>query len=534
MGRSLRHPLLASMLFIAFAARVDARTSAGTGGDKGHPAPAQGGAVQEPTSKPHSGSAVPASSTPASAEKGPGASEPAASGPTLTPEEFQRQRAAAQRVLIKGLLELAEWCNSKELFLERDHVYQQVIELDRDNLDAHKGLRYARNPDGSWKEPAKREATNMNKKALEEQLPAKRSEAIAAYRDALLDALERTTPDPALRKATLAEILALDPDDARVHKLLDEVKVEGKWMMPESAAGKKRRAELKAFVKSSLDGAPAPEADAPTDAETALADKWPSAVRSGGVRVLGTAPVEECQRIARTCAAVGPLLQSLFGCKVEYPAEYTLYVFASPQQKNEFVDKLPNQSDANRAFMRSMASVGVSGGNNVVIGDVDAPKRLDGAVRHTLIHLLRAAYGIDVQHGWVWEGLGLYVTRELVGTRFTWFVLASPGADHEKIRGNLLTPSSNWMNEALKLLDGQKPPELSFVVAREVTQMHVEDMLCAYALAAYFVEGHPQETDGLLRLIGGGDSTASAVQGLFGMNMDGLQARLARWLRERK
>src|SRR5262249_19204413 len=163
---------------------------------------------------------------------------------------FQRQRGIAQRALIKGLLELAEWCNSKELFLERDHVYQQVIELDRDNLDARKGLRFARNPDGSWKEPAKREATNMNKKALDD-LPAKRSEAIAAYRDVLLDALERTPPDAALRKATFAEILALDPEDARVHKLLDEVKLEGKWMMPESATGKQRRAELKTFVKSS-------------------------------------------------------------------------------------------------------------------------------------------------------------------------------------------------------------------------------------------------------------------------------------------
>ena len=448
--------------------------------------------------------------------------------------DYASGRKAAMTELIKRLEALAEWCNSEELFEERDRVWRSILTLDTNDVAARKGLRYARNPDGSWKEPAPREAKNMNKKALEVELPGKRSDAIAAYRDALLDALERTPPDPALRKATFAEILAVDPDDARVHKLLDEVKVDGKWMMPESAAGKKRRGELKAFVKSSLDGASATEAEAPTDAEKALADKWTGAVRAGGVRVLGTVPEAECQKIARTCAAIGPLLHSLFDCKVEYPADYTLYVFASPQQKSEVVDKLPNQSDTSRAFMRSMASVGVSGSENVIIGDIDAPKRLDGAVRHTLIHLLRTAYGIDVQHGWVWEGLGLYLTRELVGTRLTWFVLASPGADQDKMRGNLLTPSSNWMNEALKLLDGQKPPDLSFVVAREVTQMHIEDMLCAYALAAYFLEGHPQEMDALLRLIGSGDATASAVQGLFGTSMEGTQARLARWLRERK
>lgn len=525
MGRSLRHSLLASILFMAVVA-----AHASAAGDTSHAGSAHAAGNQDPAAKPRGGAPIPASSATSPASSG---TSSAPAGAVLTLEEFQRQRGVAQRALIKGLLELAEWCNSKELFLERDHVYAKVIELDHDNLDAHKGLRFARNPDGSWKEPAPREAKNMNKKALDE-LPAKRAEAIAVYRDTLLDALERTPGDAALRKSTFDEILAVDPDDARVHKLLDEVKVDGKWMMPESAAGKKRRAELKAFVKSSLDGAPAAEADAPTDDEKPLVDKWPSAVHAGGVRVLGTVSPDECQRIARTCAAVGPLLQSLFGCKVEYPAEYTLYVFTSPQEKNVVVDKLPNQSETSRAYMRSMASVGVTGANNVLIGDVDAAKRLDGAVRHTLIHLLRAAYGIDVQHGWVWEGLGLYLTREIIGTRFTWFVLATPGTDQEKMRGGLLTPASNWMNEALKLLDGPKAPDLSFVVAREVTQMHIEDMLCSYALAAYFLEGHPQEMDNFLRLIGGGDSTATAVQGLFGTNMEGVQARLARWLRERK
>jgi hypothetical protein len=178
--------------------------------------------------------------------------------------------------------------------------------------------------------------------------------------------------------------------------------------------------------------------------------------------------------------------------------------------------------------------VGLVSTDNVLLGDSDPAKRLDGAVRHTLIHLLRNAYGIDDRQGWVWEGLGLYLTRELVGTRYTWFVSVLPDPAQDARRVGLLMPASNWMNEALKLFEGSNPPSLAFTGGRELSQMHVEDMLCAYALAAYFIEGRPQETPDLLRRIGSGDTTAAAVQALFKSSMEDLQERVTRWLKERR
>jgi hypothetical protein len=454
--------------------------------------------------------------------------------PAAQNDDFERQRSAARGSLIKGLLDLASWCNSKELFLERDHVYARIIELDPDNLDARKGLRYARNPDGSWKDPAPREMKNRNPKALEE-LPAKRAAAIAPYRDRLLDLVTSAHADAAQRKSAFDEILALDPDDARVHKELDEVKVDGKWMMPETAAGKTRRAELKALVKKSLDEAPAAQSDASVPDEVKLGGAWTSMVHAGGVRVLGTISAEECQHIAHVCAAEGALLDGLLGCKSTYPAAYTLYVFGSPQEKNAFIEKLPNLTLETRAYMASIASVGLASTDNVLLGDADPAKRLDGAVRHTLIHLLRAAYGIDDKHGWVWEGLGIYLTRELVGTRYTWFVSITPDPSQDAQRAGLLMPTSNWMSESLKLLDGPKPPSLAFVAGRALSDMHVEDMLAAYALAAYFVEGRPQEFPDILHQIGTGDATtAEAVQDVLKLSMDDLQTRVTRWLKERR
>src|ERR1700733_9601268 len=70
------------------------------------------------------------------------------------PGDFQREHQAATVDLVKGMIHLAEWCNEKELFLERDRVYRAVVEIDPNNADARKGLRYSRKSDGSWQEPA--------------------------------------------------------------------------------------------------------------------------------------------------------------------------------------------------------------------------------------------------------------------------------------------------------------------------------------------------------------------------------------------
>ena len=47
------------------------------------------------------------------------------------------------------------------------------------------------------------------------------------------------------------------------------------------------------------------------------------------------------------------------------------------------------------------------------------------AVRLGLAWLFYDAYGVWLKHGMLFEGLGLYLTRELIGTRLTWFVQPS-------------------------------------------------------------------------------------------------------------
>src|SRR3954471_2128713 len=133
-----------------------------------------------------------------------GASQPSS---LTSSDALEELRAAHKDLFIRGLLDLAAWCTENELYLERDNLYHRVIELEPDNLEARKGLRYARNPDGSWKEPAPRAAKNRNDRALA-QLSSRRGETLRPYCDALLDDIENA--EPGLKKRVIDDVASID------------------------------------------------------------------------------------------------------------------------------------------------------------------------------------------------------------------------------------------------------------------------------------------------------------------------------------
>lgn len=457
-------------------------------------------------------------------------------------EGFQRKRAEARVELIKAQLSLAEWCSLKELFLERDQVYTRILELEPDNLEARKGLRYGRNPDGTWKDPPPRDAKNRNAKGLEE-LPARRAKAIGKYRDTMLDLLKSEPVDAKVRREIYDEILHFDPDDARVHEAAAETKSGDQWLLADSVAAKTRRAEIKALVQSSKSAVPASEEATPTPEEAALAS-WNARVGTPAMRVFSTGDEPEARTILTTCLAAQSVLNDLFGFEAAFPAEYTIFVLANEGEKDSFVDKLPSLSAQERDFVRSLQSAGVNQNKHVALFDPDPRRRLDNAVRHSIGHLLYSACQITPQCGWVWEGAGLYLTRELCGTRLTWFISKPQGAEDKEqqtLRAVLLNSDTNWMNEALKLFDGENAPKLDQVMRRDPNVMTMQDMLAAYALCAYLIESRPADAAKLFRRAGeyvqspsASTDPAPAVLEILGLSIPDLEDRVKRWLKERR
>jgi hypothetical protein len=458
------------------------------------------------------------------------------------------ERRAKRDLFIKGLLDLAAWCTDNELYLERDKLYRQVIELEPDNLDARKGLRFARNPDGSWKEPAPRAATNRSDRALP-LMAAKRGETMRPYCDALLEFVERTKAEPPVKQKVVDEVLSLDPDNPRLHRWFGDVEVDGRWMTPESAAGNKRRAEIGAIVKASRAALPpavratgVPSASGANGANGipgATGPKVPDhrfkvALETAHVRVLGDLPEAECGELARTTEIAADVVHCMLDCPIDFADKYTIYAFTGQEEKDAFVAKIKLFTVEGRALMLSRPIVGLDGTDDLLLGGADAPKRLDGAVRYMIARLLSRAFSLGDRNAWLGDGFGAYVTREICGTRSTWFILGASGKEQAPLAARISAPKSNWLDEALKLLQSEKPMSLASVVTLDIRSMRVEDMLCAHALAAFVIEGHPAELAPLMKGVGAGGTSPELLEKMLGSPMDELRTRLIRWLRERR
>jgi hypothetical protein len=252
------------------------------------------------------------------------------------------------------------------------------------------------------------------------------------------------------------------------------------------------------------------------------------------VRVLGNVSRAECQKIAQACSGVGRVMRALFGCAAELPDKYTVYVFAAQEEKDAFVADLSSFTVEGRAFMLSRLDGALAGTDDMLISDGEPARRLDCAVRGAWARLLKRCFGLGDQPGWLADGLGLYLTREMCGTRWTWLILGTLGKDKDALRATLAAPASNWLGEASKLLQAERPVRLEVVVNLHLQNMRMEDMLCGYALSAFLLEGHADELPALMKRIGAGETTPVAVKAVCGWSIEELETRLKRWLRERR
>ncbi|MFN0009941.1 MAG: hypothetical protein ACKVXR_18770 [Planctomycetota bacterium] len=450
-------------------------------------------------------------------------------------ESIDAVRAEARTSLVTRLLELAKWCNQNQLFEERDRVWRAVIALEPDNLDARKGLRYARNVDGSWKEPSPRPAKNMNAAALKD-LPEKRAQAVRPFAEAILPPIQGEFVPHETRRSVLAEILSVDPDDPEARALLGEIKTEKGWVLKETVAGKTRRADIRAAVEAARAAPPGILPASATADEKKLFDKWKSGAQSGTVRVIGTGDAKACEDMANQCRITGAVFQAVLGVEPPWAEDFGMFLVAGSGEKDAFVAALPNLEDAQKDSLKKTIGGGVPGSWKIALFEPDETKRRDCGVRHALAHLLNRGFEIETAHAWIFEGLGLYLTREICGTRLTWFCTGTGVTNQAKNspRGRLITGDVNWMNEAYTVLTREKPADLATVLGRDLTTMGIDDVLVSYALAAFLVEGRSDAIPALLKAVGEDAAPADAIRTALGMSVPELQLRLVRWLSERK
>jgi hypothetical protein len=454
----------------------------------------------------------------------------------LVPAAFVTRRAALAAEAVPRLEALAAWCAQHKLYLERHRLYEGLLSIEPDHSDARRGLKYFRRREGWVQSRGYRVPRNHDDAALVEYRERFQRE-VGPYRDGVLALLadrDLRVP-PAAREAAVRELLTFTPDDVELRRSVGEARGVDGWVLLETASTLRARAELAHFAEACIEGAPRSERAEATRDERGVALPWTTGRETERVRVLGTVNATEIAEAAEVAHAVGDYFERVFRQREAHRPGFRVYLLRVPEQAVHLraLSHGVDPADLDRTF-----GVGSVGGwiapNAFGQWSPDRERRLDGTARQALGAMLLDAFGVDTSNGWVWEGLGLYLVEHLVGTRKTYFIdRGAQGASTSVfLWKELQDPRTDWFDTARGLIEAGSAPSLEFLIGRPVDTMRDEDLLFSYVLAAYLFEGRPREVPELLRRLGAGEHPVSVFEGVFGISIPQLEARLLRWLEE--
>lgn len=462
-------------------------------------------------------------------------------GAPLQRADFEARRAEAWVVLRKDLDGYVEWCHSKSLFQEKARALELVLEFDPAHAEARKALGFVRDKNGEWRAPAKPKVfKDFDKKALAEA-PERWRAMSADFVGRMAALIETEGLAPEQRELAAREALRFDPDNERIHTRLGDVRGEnGKgektWVLPETLRAKEGREALRLHVRNAFQRAEGVAQAAPLNEREKRFALPLTAVAAPGLRVVGTTGEDELLLAAQAVLGLQYFLQAVFDSKYVLPHDLTVFLLADPSQLPPFLAGHPGVPEAERARFALLEGGGIPGTNDFAFWTGDTQRRIDGSVRLVLGFWLSGAFEINVTHGWAYEGIGLYLTRALVRSRLTWLAQPSTVLDAQQdlaLRQKLIDPATNWMDEALRLVQEKRQPPFPELFQKNALVLTTEDVLTAYTLATYLLEVRPEVVPKMLARLGTGYSAAQGLQEALGMDLATFQAHLARWLSER-
>ena len=442
--------------------------------------------------------------------------------------------------LVDGLEELATWCTRKRLYATRNDVYREILRFDPEHEDAHKGLGHKRDrKTKEWREASSKRAPKDYDEKARQEFDQRRTEAIAPYVEVALPLLELDEIEEVVRQRVEADVLVVDPDNETLRGSAGQVKLDGEWVLAETLFAKERRRALRTHLREVYGSAESPRPTELMEKDRLTGVAWRHAVELETVRVLGTGDEQEVLLAARALSAARHYFDHVFGGTAGKPHKMTAYLIADEAaDKETFLAGHPLVVEEDIPQLREFDGTGFKASTDFVQWGELPEWRIDSTVRFALACLLLREFRIEMHHGWAFEGLGLYMTRELIGTRYSWFVQPSKLLDQPvdaSLRQKLLDENTNWMNTTYELLQDDKRPKLVDVCAKNVNQLTTEDLLMSYVTAAYLVEAQPAETSAaFFRAIGKNRKAEDVSRELLGMNLEELADRVFQWLGERR
>ena len=339
------------------------------------------------------------------------------------------------------------------------------------------------------------------------------------------------------RLRTWRQIVAVAPDHARARERLGHVQTaEGPWLLAESLTTPTRRAKLEARARAAIRDADPGRTSRPNRDENAAGVGWKTIVQGPRVRLAGTPPASEIVQAHALADATFGIFPDIYGAPAPKLPGLTLYLLARTEERTQLLKGHPRSTRAFREGSGTLSSAWLPKSNIVYALSGRKERRFEWSTRQPLAALLRSAYKIRSKQGWAFEGFGLYASHLLCGQRTTFYVRRTDYSEGGPTKGDLWerlkAVDADWRAEARTLYDQGTVPDLRLLLGKGVNTMTTEDLLLSYVLAAWLIEARPDRIPAILRDVAKAVPADRMVEQRLGLDVDGLSARLGRWLRE--
>ncbi len=453
---------------------------------------------------------------------------------------YESARDAALGVRLEALKELADWCQNRKALRIRNELYRQILEAEPDNSMARKVLRYRRDRDtGAWT----RKAPPREPKAGKPEVVKEGNEKLAAINDAYItaamDTLESGRSDlgPMFVHEAIVELSKAAPGHPKVTAALRLVAgPDGTWVQAETEAARERRKRLEKELKAYAKDTPPVQKGSVQSAEGQWGVAWTDPVEAGFVRVLAPSDLPEREKVAKELYRLWRLLPSLTGKEVEPPESQSIYLLESNGQVPTLVEKCPSIPSDTRTMYKKMYKYldGIIPAPAAYVCYGEKPAhRLETAICSAVELFLLKDYGITYQRGWVTSGLRHYISELTVGTRTTFQGGLLPTVKMKaSVNKGKLVP---WRSAAAKAIREAPGGSLELTMDMSLTSMRDTEILIAYALVSYLIEGHEPALFGSVLEAMPDSSTVAPSKSLakiMDMPMAIFEQRLLRWLDE--
>ncbi|MGE0191125.1 MAG: hypothetical protein AB7T63_03695 [Planctomycetota bacterium] len=462
-----------------------------------------------------------------------------------------KQVEAARKQLVKDLHRVASWARDNKLFTWRVDVLREILAQDPGNRQARSALRHRWDAKTkTWDTSNPYEPPPDKDESLLPEAEAKRHEAHATFRDVLL-ALVAAHPEltDAQRLDVMEEIVEADAHDETARRALGDELIDDVWQMPEHASTRDIRAELLEPTREL----------AVQLARGVVTEPWGDARNPGAVHTWTSRRVYEAPRPAPTTPGIPVLrrtyteganalrlmvLGSDLGARAlglekvpTFPTELILF-----QDRDQAVDWM--KANPRSASAEDIARAG-SFGALVLDDDLVVAWYGNDALRNTcgLSYALgRCAWNwlnrVERDyppHAVAWMRYGLerwlatYLTRSRLPGTLTTDDTQLPGAETKDIE--LSDDMTEWSEVAQKLLRDQGAARLRRLMTARTNALTSTDIVVAWALAGYLLEGRPECVDAMAKACCTSHDADAIFRDVLQMDAETLARRVRRWLR---